>query len=382
MSTAAQADDVVTCPHGVECGACGLLQVRYQEQMERKRALVIASLSRARIAQVAVLPCLASPRIQGYRNRAKMAVRIGPGGKRRVRLGYYKARSTDVVDAPDCRVLLPEVLETTRALRGVLETRPRSFEGLRFVDVRAGSDPDRQHLTLVLDAREVPRLPLDAIASACPRVAGISANLNPGGGPQVLKGPVRCLRGDRDLAVEMAGVRLHVSPASFFQVNPFMLAPLHERLAAFFAGARALVDLYAGVGTHLFALQKLGFARSLMVEGVPAAVKDARTTLEENGFPNAYVYGSPVERALARVAAEHADAVLLNPSRQGARPDVLNAIAASDARRVAYLSCEPETLARDLEILVRGRFRLRSVEPIDMMPQTLQVEALALLSRS
>jgi 23S rRNA (uracil1939-C5)-methyltransferase len=372
-------DRTLDCPHRVACGACSLLTRPYATQLEGKRRRLANALERRlRLETDRVLPAVASPLIEGYRNRAKMT--ISSDRARRSALGYFQRHSRTVVDAPDCRVLVPEILETTRHLRRLLNTSTRFPFSLRHIDLRCGSDPTRQHLTLVVKSDTVPGLPIDEIGDACPHVAGIGVNLNPGTGPQVVKGRIEPIAGAREVEVESAGLVLRVSPGSFFQVNLAILPEIHSRMAAFLGTGDLLVDLYAGVGTHGLALRK-SFRRVLCVEGVRAAAADARASIKRGGVGNVEVVASPIHRALRRLRAETPDAVILNPSAAGAEGPALEALVASSARGAAYLSCDPDTLARDLATLVAGGFRLISVQPIDMMPQTSQIESLALLRR-
>jgi tRNA/tmRNA/rRNA uracil-C5-methylase (TrmA/RlmC/RlmD family) len=297
-----------------------------------------------------------------------------------VRLGYFRAGTREIVDAPDCRVIAPELLETTRRIRALLGEGSIFPRELRHIDLRCGTDPKRQHLILVLRTTECPPLPLEALRRACPAVDGISVNLNPSAGPQVIRGAVQPLWGEREVWVEHAGLRLRVSPGVFFQVNLAMLAPIHALLDRFLGTGRLLADLYAGVGTHGLALRSR-FRRVLSVEGSRSAVFDLKATIRNHGLKGLEPVASSVERSLAKLRDPELDAVVLNPSRAGAGEPVLRAIAASTATRVAYLSCEPSTLSRDLDALDRGGFEVVSAQPIDMMPQTSQVEALALLRR-
>jgi 23S rRNA (uracil-5-)-methyltransferase RumA len=372
--------DTIHCPHGEACGACPNLDVGYQRQLGRKRnAVRQALLRRPGLKKAELTACLPSPRIAGYRNRAKLAIGISP--RSGVRVGYFRAGTREIVDTPDCRVLQPELLETSRRLREFLVGAVRLPRELRHADLRCGSDPRRQHLTLVFRSRELPRFPLAALRRACPRISGISANLNAAGGPQVVRGPIRPLWGDREIWVDCAGLRLRVSPGAFFQVNLDLLPEIHGRIGAFLGGGESLADLYAGVGTHGFALRGR-FERLFFVEGTRSAVADLKATARANRVRGVDVAGVAVERALDTLVARAPSAVVLNPSRAGADERVLQAIAATPARKIAYLSCEPKTLCRDLEILQRAGFETRSVQPLDMMPQTAQVEALALLVRS
>ena len=180
--------------------------------------------------------------------------------------------------------------------------------------------------------------------------------------------------------MDSAGLSLRVSPGSFFQVNLGLLPELHSRMSAFLGAGDLLVDLYAGVGTHGLALRK-SFGRVLCIEGVRSSVADARATIKAGQVDNVQVLANPIRRTLSRLHSEKPEAIVLNPSRVGAESQVLATIIASSAKRLAYLSCNPTTLARDLSMLIGGGFELVTIQAVDMMPQTGQIEALALLRR-
>ncbi len=371
--------DPLDCPHDADCGACTLLGVRQADQLRRKREVLGRELGRyERLRGATLLECMPSPLSAGYRNRAKLAVGISQKGD--VRVGYFQEGTREIVDAAECRVLVPELLETTRRLRAFLAGNREVPRELRHLDLRCGSDPGRQHLTLVFRSTVCPEFPVDGLRRACPAIDGISVNLNPSPGPQVLRGAIRPLWGEREIWVDCAGLRLRVSPGSFFQVNLALLPVIHARIAEFLGRGRVLADLYAGVGTHGLAMRDR-FQRVFLVEGVRSAIADLKATIQRHDLHAAEVAPTSVERALHRLGQKAPDAVILNPSRAGAHESVLEAIAATPATRIAYLSCEPETLCSDLDLLEQWGFRTRSVQPIDMMPQTSQVEALALLQR-
>ena len=243
-------------------------------QLERKRHRLFDVLGETlRLDKRQVLPTVPSPRVEGYRNRAKMT--ISSDRERKSALGYFQRKSRTVVDAPDCGVLVPELLETTRRFRRLLNASKKFPFNLRHIDLRCGTDPTKQHLTLVVKSETMPRLPIEEIADACPHVVGIGVNLNPKGGAQVIKGRIEPAYGAREVFVESAGMSLRVSPGSFFQVNLGLLPEIHSRMGEFFGTGDLLVDLYAGVGTHGLALRRL-FRQVLCVEGVRSSVADAR----------------------------------------------------------------------------------------------------------
>ena len=356
-----------------------MLDVPYADALQRKRDAVGKELARhPRLGGATLLACMPSPSTSGYRNRAKMAVGISQKGG--IRLGYFRPGTREIVDAPECRVLVPELLSTTRKIREFLDASRDIPRELRHIDLRCGSDPRRQHLTLVFRADTQPKFPFERLTRACTWVVGVSVNLNPSAGPQVLRGEIRPVWGEREIWVDSGGLSLRVSPGSFFQVNLGVLPLIHQRMAAFLGHGRVLADLYAGVGTHGLA-QRKQFPRVVMVEGVRSSIADLKDTIRRHQLPGMDVVPMAVERALSKWARRAPDAVILNPSRAGAHPSVLAAIAGTPAARIAYLSCDPATLARDLDLLQGHGFTTRTVEPIDMMPQTAQVEALALLER-
>lgn len=356
-----------------------MLQVPYGEQLERKRAVLEKALSgRLRLAPGQLLETLPSPRIEGYRNRAKMT--ISSDRDHRWSLGYFQRRSREVVDAPDCGVLVPELLETTRRLRRLMNASVSFPFPLRHIDLRCGSDPSKQHLTLVVKAQQLPRLPIEEIVEACPQVVGIAVNLNTTGNAQVIKGRIDPVHGVREVFVDSGRLSLRVSPGSFFQVNLSLLPALHARMGDFLGQGGLLVDLYAGVGTHGLALRR-GFRRVICIEGVRSAVADAKASIKAGRVGNVEVLASSTGRAVRRMRSETPDAIVLNPSAAGADRPTLDWINGSKARSLAYLSCDPETLARDLAVLVGGGYQLDSVQAVDMMPQTSQIESLAFLRR-
>ena len=375
----ANPDQTVDCPHRVDCGACSLLRQPYKAQLEsKKRWLVDALGKKLRYDRRQILPTLPSPQIEGYRSRAKMT--ISTDRERRSALGYFQRRSRNVVDAPNCGVLVPELLETTHHLRSLLNSSARFPFVLRHVDLRCGNDPTHQHLTLVVKADTQPKLPIEAIVDVCPHVKGIGVNLNPKGGPQVIKGRIEPVWGAREIFVDSSKLSLRVSPGSFFQVNLGLLPEIHSLMAAFLGGGNLLFDLYAGVGTHGLALRQ-SFRRVLCVEGVRSSVADAKASIKAGRVDNVEILGDPIHRTIRRLRSEKPDAIILNPSAAGADPPALEAIIDSPARSLAYLSCDPTTLARDMAFLIKGGYKLVTVQAVDMMPQTRQVEALAFLRR-
>jgi 23S rRNA (uracil1939-C5)-methyltransferase len=355
------------CPHSPRCPGCALIDRPYADQLAAKRARVAEALGRyPSLASVEVEAALPAPSPTGYRTRAKLPVRGGA-------IGLYAAGTHDVVDSPECRVLSPALLEVVGGLRAL-----RLANGVRYVDLREDAD-GRVGLTLVVgrDPRKDEAWPVEALRRACPRLASIAVNYNPVPDKQVLGPTTRLVWGAPALPAEAGGRRVHLRPGTFFQANPAVLAQAHALMRAHFAPERAgtLLDLYAGAGAHALALAD-GADAVLGVEEGAGAVEDGNAAAPGN----VRLVAGAVEAVLgAGVPVKAPLHVVLNPSRRGARPEALEALCALSPARVAYLSCEPRTLARDLDVLVRSGLRVERVVPLDMLPLTDHVETLALL---
>ena len=192
------------------------------------------------------------------------------------------------------------------------------------------------------------------------------------------------LFGSAELAETVCGLKFNVGAHSFLQVNPEQTQKLY------LAAANALnltanddvADVFCGIGTISLLLAQR--ARSVLgIEAVPPAVKDARRNAKLNNIKNAEFICENAETALPRLVAEgkRFSAILLDPPRRGAEKPALDAIVNSGAERIAYVSCNPATLARDCKILAAAGYSPMSVQPVDMFPMTHHVETVALLSR-
>jgi 23S rRNA (uracil1939-C5)-methyltransferase len=368
------------------CGGCVLQHLDYPEQLAWKTARVRRALA---VVPVAVAPCVASPRPLGYRNRSKLVV--GRAGGRLV-LGAYAPRSHAVVDLGGCRVVEPPLDEVAAALRDLLEQAgvvpydERTLTGdLRHVVLRA----NHAGAVLAVWVAARPELPgAEALArrfrAARPEVAGVVLNVNRSRGNAIFGDDDvddQLLDGVATLEEQVGGVRLALSARAFFQANRGVAALAYAEAARALAprpGERA-VDVYAGAGGIALTLAPHA-GEVIGIEEHAGAVADATRSAALNGATNArFVAG---DAAAGLRALERADLVALNPPRKGCDPAVLAEVARLRPRALAYLSCNPDTLARDLAVLAGHGYAARAVTPFDMLPHTPHVEALAVLERS
>jgi 23S rRNA (uracil1939-C5)-methyltransferase len=340
---------------------------------------------------VPVAACVPSPQPFGYRGNAKYV--FGHDRDGRLVLGAYAPRSHEIVDMSGCPIAEPALAQVTSALLTLLlqhaiepfdEVRRTGL--LRYVVLRSNAD-GKVLVALVTGRENWPEAENLAreLAAACPAVLGVVHNINSTSGNALFGEAERLLFGSASIEDTIGPARVRLGPRSFAQANRFVAGRAYHDIVA--AAARLgsidrVVDAYAGAGGIALSLAPL--AREVVaIEENSAACATAQAFLAEReaGDPGKRInlIAGDVADHLARVGT--ADLVVLNPPRKGCAPAVIAAVAQLHPRLVAYLSCNPASLARDLAALARLGLRTVSITPYDMLPHTPHVEALALLER-
>jgi 23S rRNA (uracil1939-C5)-methyltransferase len=378
--------------HG-SCGGCVLqhwsptAQLAWKEQTLRVEVAADPVLGPLALP---VTPAVASPSAFGYRNNSKLVTGWGQDG--RLVLGGYAPRSHRLVDLDGCAVVEPALAEVASALRGVLEAaqvapydEQRLTGVLRYAILRANAE-GQVLVTLVTASEDFPGAlaVAERLRQQTPAVAGVVQNVNPTRGNVLYGDREHTLAGTPFLEDRIGEVRLRLSSRAFFQANRRVAALAYQAIATAVAATPTdrVVDAYAGVGG--IALTLAPRCRHVWgIEDHPAAAADATLSAGLNGVTNAtFVAGDAGERLEALLAAERTmDIVVLNPPRRGCDTPVLRHTAALRPRRIAYLSCSPPTLLRDLGALAALGYRTLQVTPFDMLPHTPHLEALAVLAR-
>jgi 23S rRNA (uracil1939-C5)-methyltransferase len=386
-SASAQRDDetagIVRCEHGERCGGCSLLGVPRAEQLQRKRAAVRAALSPyPGLAQLAVAEVVPAQPQTGYRTRAKLVVAHDGG------VGLYARGSHDVVDIPHCRVLAPELARVADVVRELARRSPGALFG---ADLRAVRDGAAAGVLVTLLGEPPARAELAAMARELaqhPGVLGTAISEHQPDSPAFLSGApekVAGLSAARDRLADDAPYHL-ATHGSFAQAHRAQAAAIVGRVVQGLSrtlgslrGARVL-ELYAGSGALGLALSRQG-ARVLLVERFAPALALAEQAAREQGLGELQTRAGDalhVARELLR-AGERFDAVVANPPRRGLPSQLRAGIATLAPRAFAYVSCDPQTLARDLDHLALLGHAPRAVEPFDMVALSDDVECVALL---
>jgi len=372
------------CRHFGACGGCQWQMAAYSKQLHYKKIVLTEVLARLGGLAVPDIEVLESGACWGYRNKAQLPVALVGGEKR---IGYYRQGSHKLVAIDQCPVLAPAIEKSIQAVTGVLagSSFPAYDESshrgeLRHVIIRHCSRDGGLALTVVTrSAIRIGGLARE-LASSVAGVKSVYQNINPQKGNVILGPTWRTVWGDEHQWEEMSGLQLRLSGGSFLQVNLVAAQTLYRAAidGLEMSGSETVLDLYSGVGS--IALDIAGRAgRVTGIEEAAPAVEDARASAEKNGIGNCIFLCGRAEDVLREVPA--ADRVVLDPPRQGARPEVIREIGRLGPDRVAYLSCNPSTLARDLKLFASLGYGLHRLLTADMFPHTYHIEALAMLRK-
>lgn len=316
---------------------------------------------------------VASPRDYGYRNKIELVARMTPSG---LALGYHKAGSDEVVTVDSCLLLAPKFAKAPKALSGALRYLSGSSDlGIRRVGLRVASFTRDVEIALWTQPGGFPRRPAATTLGQAVKASSIVRVLTKGPDKERKISGVEVLSGKGFWRERLLGRAMTVSAPSFFQVNTGAAENLVtlalDAIAA--DGTDTVVDLYAGAGTFTLPLAEVA-GSVVAVEAAGSAVRDLRRNLED-GQLWAEVVGGDAARELP--ALGRVDALLVDPPRVGLAPEVVSAIAGTRAPTVAYVSCDPATLARDAKTLGTLGYTLESATPVDLFPQTYHVETMA-----
>ena len=355
------------CPYFARCGGCHHQNLEYDKQIALKSEILRETLRRLGKIEWRDEITVHSADPWHYRNRVQLKLAPHPAIPDSLQLGYHRAGSNALLAVEECPISSPKLNQLIAALNRLSRERalPRSLRGVEaYVDDRdhtfwltlRAPQMDFDHAALL----EALRTALDGLLSVVFHETSTDRRATDGLGW---------------IYTNVGPHRLRVSHGSFFQSNRFLLPRLLERVTDGLSGAVAL-DLYAGVGTFTRALTEK-FARVVAVESNSAAAADlAANVADLEGVESRNV---AVEFFL-RHSPERCDAVVVDPPRGGLERGAAEALAELAPPRIIYLSCDPATLARDLARLA-PRYRLASLELIDLFPQTFHIEALARLER-
>lgn len=380
-------NDNLVCPYRKKCGGCQLLNMDYEKQLSHKMAVEIKLLGK--FCKVREIIGMENP--YNYRNKSQYA--FGSVNSRTV-AGVYQSSTHKIVDIEKCLLTDPradEICLTVKKLLKSFKFRPydeKSGQGfLRHLLVKTGFKSGEIMVVLVTAKQEFPkkRSFVNALIQSHPEITTVVQNVNNKFTSMVLGDKSEVLYGDGKITEELCGLKFRISPKAFYQINPVQTEILYNKALEFadFQGNEEIIDAYCGTGT-------IGLIVSRQVKSVIGveinadAVRDAKENAKLNGIENISFYNSDAGKFMVSLAENNhkIDAVIMDPARAGADIAFLSSLVSLAPEKVVYVSCNPETLARDLLYLTKHGYRVRKIQPVDMFPHTDHVETVCLLTKT
>ncbi len=356
------------CPVFTVCGGCSYQHISYESQVKLKQGIfadTLLRLSKVDSIEFAEPQACATP--YGYRSRARLHVASGLWG-------FFKAGTNEVVDITECPILDPLINETFKGLRSALA----ELRGLYSVEIGLSSRDSATVATLCMEGEEA--FDIEGLISGVEALKGLELRVKGRGGARL-----KASYGDTRLLYGAGGIRFSSTPGAFTQVNYGQNEKLIAKVieyAALKAGS-SVVDLFSGVGNFTLPLAGAG-GRVMGVESVLEAVKAARDNATANSVESVkfvrkeaadWLSGGP---GAVGVETEGFDVVVLDPPR-GGDPEVAKALKRLKPERIVYVSCDPPTLARDINLLAGCGYTSFKAVFIDMFPQTYHIEGVVVI---
>lgn len=391
------------CPYFGTCGGCQLQHISYADQLLMKKEMVENALAKAGLVKVSVKPTIGMEDPWFYRNKIQFPIRQQ---NQHLQMGYFKAKTHEVVNIKECYIQDPFLTEIAQIAREIFEERglpaydEKTGQGiLRHLIGRSGFQTREILLGIVINGKGLPagftvadeikkqeRLAQRMVSrnrdyphhEKKARIVSIIQNINTTRSNVILGNHNTVLFGAPFMREKLGRFVFEIQLNSFFQVNPLQAVKLYDLVREFaeLSGKEKVVDAYAGIGTIAFWLS----AKAEMVIGLEesaAAVKDAGRNIKLNHLNKVKMELGMTENNFPK----QAEVVVLDPPRGGCSEKALRAIIKSDPQKIIYVSCNPETMARDLKRFTENDFEIERIQPIDMFPQTEHVEAVAKLNK-
>ena len=375
------------CPYFPRCGGCTYRHMSYEEELRLKKQRVQDNLARIGGSAVVVEEILGAADTLRYRNKAQYPV------SKDGRVGFYRARTHEVIECEQCFLVKSEADAAAEALREYMQScrvagyDEKTGRGLvRHLYVRSNAAGESLICVLVNGDKLPQEETLVALLrGACPKCTGIVLGTNTKKGNVILGDRYRTLWGSDRLEDTLCGKSFCLSVPSFYQVNRTQAERLYAKAIefAYLTGRETVLDLYCGAGTITLALSDHA-KKVLGAEIVPEAIDDARENAVRNEVKNVEFFCGDAGQAALELEKQgiRPDVITVDPPRKGLNADTIEAITRMAPKRLVYVSCDPATLARDVALLKQRGFTLKSAQAADLFPRCAHVETVVLLSRA
>ncbi|MDE6210178.1 MAG: 23S rRNA (uracil(1939)-C(5))-methyltransferase RlmD [Lachnospiraceae bacterium] len=384
------------CPVAKACGGCQIQEMDYKAQLAFKKNKVKNNIERiAKITDFEIEDTIGMDEPYYYRNKAQYPVGEDKDGN--IIMGFYAGRTHSIIPCEDCIIgdaVNGDILRIIKSFMKEFAVRPyneQTGKGLiRHILIRKGFKTGEIMVCIVINGTKLNHA--EILVERLKQINGmtsISLNVNKENTNVILGNKVINLYGEGYITDYIGLVKFHISPLSFYQVNPVQTHILYGKVLEFagLTGKETVWDLYCGVGTISLFLAKL--AKEVYgVEIIPEAIEDARNNARINNISNASFFVGKAEEVLPEYYEKQhhngnyatADVIVVDPPRKGCDERLLATVVKMQPKKIVYVSCDSATLARDLKFLVENGYEVGRVQPVDMFPHTTHVETVVMLS--
>ena len=373
------------------CGGCQIMHMDYKKQLEMKADQIRQNLVRiGKIEDPNLLPIIGMEDPYNYRNKAQFPLEIDKEGN--INIGFYKKFSHDVIPFETCHIQDPindKILEIVKKYITKNEISiydEKTNEGnIKKIVTKIGFKTGEVMVVIVTKGKILKNNDqlVSMLKKEIPGLATVVQNINPKQTNVILGEKNYVLYGKGTITDKLHDLTFEISPNSFYQVNPVQTDILYSKALEFadIDKSKTVIDVYCGIGTiSLFLAQKA--KKVIGIEVIEASIEDAKRNAKINNLDNTEFLCGKAEYVLPELFDKgvRPDVVVVDPPRKGCEEAVLKTIAEMKAEKIVYVSCNPSTLARDIEILSHHGYEMTKGQGVDMFPHSMHVETCVLLS--
>ncbi len=378
------------CESYLRCGGCALWHMSYEEEKRFKLGKLNDALKHIGHQTMQAEEIIGSDNVIHYRNKGIYAVQNVSG---EIKSGFFAPRTHELVPVESCLIQKAlsdkAVAAVTEFMRenGITAYDEKTRRGaVRHVYVRCAVNTS-DAVACIVSAKgfgEHTSAFTEYLREQCPELTGIVLNINKTAGNTVLSGDFYTLWGNENIRDSLGGIEYEISPQAFYQINPPQAEKLYARAVEYAAAhGGTVLDMYCGAGTISLYLARHA-DKVIGAEIIPEAIENAKKNALRNGITNAEFMCADASSAAEKLLAEgiRPEAVVVDPPRKGMDEAAIRALCGMNPQRIAYVSCNPATLARDITVFNACGYELKKATAVDMFPRTPHVEAVVLLSRA
>lgn len=377
------------CPYFYRCGGCDFQHMEYSAQLKEKRSSTISNIRKLSGADINVEKIIGAENIWSYRTKAQVPIGCDKNGN--PILGFFSPKSHNIISVDKCLLqsekcnkVIPAVKEAIKKT-GVSVYDEKTHKGVLRHAIGRSS---KSGLTVIVVTNTKKRLPLafiEEMRNNLPEMTSLVQNFNLTTGNIILGNENILLWGKEYLEDELCGIKFHLRPMAFLQVNPYQAEKLYNIAVekACLTGNETVFDAYCGIGIMSLMLAKN--AKKLYgVEIIPEATESARESAKLNNIENAEFLTGKCEDVLPQLIKKKIkpDVLVVDPPRAGCERSLLEAIANADIKKIVYVSCNPATLARDIKVLSELGYSPSDVTFVDMFCHTKHIESVVCLTKN